>query len=157
MQKNNQIGFIIEEPSSSQLSFNLIKNINNYLANSQDDFVVFFENSTASVLNPEFSLMSLSEIWKFEGSLFATNVSTAISLKKCFAPKQKYFYVWDLEWTRRQGKEFEFTIQAFKDPALKLIARSEEHATAIKNYCNRDVSGIVSDFNIEQLVRITNE
>ena len=37
---------MVEEPSSSQLSFNLIKNINNYLTDSQDDFVVFFENSS---------------------------------------------------------------------------------------------------------------
>lgn len=157
MQKNKQIGFMIAEPSSSQLSFNLIKNINNYLSDNRDDFVVFFENSTASVLNPEFSFMSLSEIWNFGGSLFATSISTAISLKKCFAPKEKYFYVWDLEWTRRHGREFENTIQAFTDPAIKLIARSKDHAVAIKNYCNRDVDGIVSDFNIEELVRITNE
>lgn len=157
MQKNKQLGFMIEESSSSQLSFNLIRNINEYVTENQDDFVVFFENSTANVINPEFSFMSLSEIWNFKGHLFATTISTAMSLKKCFATEQKYFYVWDLEWTRRHGRNFESTIQAFTDPTIKLIARSKEHAVAIKNYCNRDVDGIVSDFNIEKLMRITNE
>jgi len=157
MQKNKQLGFMIEESSSSQLSFNLIRNINEYVTENQDDFVVFFENSTANVINPEFSFMSLSEIWNFQGHLFATTISTAMSLKKCFATEQKYFYVWDLEWTRRHGRNFESTIQAFTDPTIKLIARSKEHAVAIKNYCNRDVDGIVSDFNIEKLMRITNE
>ena len=71
---------------------NLIKNINNHLQDNNDDFVVFFENSTASVLSPNFSLMSVNEIWSFEGSLIATNVSTAISMRKCFAPKNKLFY-----------------------------------------------------------------
>ena len=58
MPKSKQIGFLIEDTSASQLSFNLIKNINEYSKNSHDDFVVFFENSTASILNPNFSLMS---------------------------------------------------------------------------------------------------
>ena len=157
MPKNNQIGFLVENVSSSQLSFNLIKNINNHLQDNNDDFVVFFENSTASVLSPNFSLMSVNEIWSFEGSLIATNVSTAISMRKCFAPKNKLFYVWDLEWTRQHGKDFEFIVQAFTDPNIKLIARSEEHAKAIKNYCNRDVENIVNDFNLEKIVRIINE
>lgn len=157
MPKSKQIGFLIEDTSASQLSFNLIKNINEYSKNSHDDFVVFFENSTASILNPNFSLMSSNEIWSFEGSLFATSVATAMSMRKCFAPKNKLFYVWDLEWTRKHGKDFEFIIQIFADPSINLIARSKEHATAIENYCNRSINNIVNDFNIEQLVRIINE
>ena len=157
MQRNNQIGFLIEATSASQLSFNLIKNINNYIEDNGGDFVVFFEVSTSNILTPNFALMSVNEIWSFEGSLIATNVSTAISMRKCFAPKNKLFYVWDLEWTRQHGKDFEFIVQAFTDPNIKLIARSEEHAKAIKNYCNRDVENIVNDFNLEKIVRIINE
>ena len=157
MPKSKQIGFLIEDTSASQLSFNLIKNLNEYSKDSQDDFVVFFENSTASVINPNFSLMSSNEIWSFAGSLFATSVATAMSMQKCFAPKNKLFYVWDLEWTRRHGRDFELAIQVFSDPNIDLIARSKEHAKAIENYCNRNVSNVVNDFNIEQLMRIINE
>ena len=65
MQKNNQIGFLVNETVSSQKSFNLIKNINEYIEENgnKEDFVVFFENSTSSVLNPKFALMSFNEIW----------------------------------------------------------------------------------------------
>ena len=157
MQKNNQIGFLIEDTSASQLSFNLVKNINNYIEDNGGDFVVFFEDSTSNVLTPNFALMSVNEIWSFKGSLFATTVSTALSMQKCFAPKNKMFYVWDLEWTRENGRDFEFIIQAFTDENTKLIARSKEHAKAIENYCNRKVKHIVNDFNIEKIVRITNE
>ena len=157
MPKSNQIGFMVDELSASQLSFNLIKNINDYSEDSHDDFVVFFENSTSSILNPNFSLMSLNEVWSFGGFLVATSMSTANSLRKCFAPKKKFFYVWDLEWTRRHGKDFEISVQAFSDPSIELIARSKDHAKAIENYCNRKVENIVSDFNIEKLMRITNE
>lgn len=160
MQRNNQIGFLIEDTSSSQLSFNLIKNINTYLEDESCDFTVFFENSSASVLNPNFALMSINEVWSFSGALIATSVATAKSLSKCFATKKKFFYVWDLEWTRERVKSFapyEMTIQAFSDPNIKLISRSEEHSKAIENYCNRKVTNVVNDFNIEKLVRIINE
>ena len=157
MPKSNQIGFLVDDVSASQLSFNLIKNINDYSKDSHDDFVVFFENSTSSIINPNFSLMSSSEIWSFDGCLFATSIFTAASMQKCFAPKKKFFYVWDLEWTRRHGRDFEFAIQTFSDPNIGLIARSEEHAKAIENYCNRKIKNIVNDFNIEKLARITNE
>ena len=106
MPKNNQIGFLVDNTMANQLSYNLIKNINDYLENSSDDIVLFFENSTTSILPPNFSLMSTNEIWSFEGSLFATSVSTSLSVQKSFAPKNKFFYVWDLEWTREHGRDF---------------------------------------------------
>lgn len=157
MPKNNQIGFLVEDTLASQLSFNLIKNINDYSKDGSDDFIVFFENATSNVITPNFALMSINEIWNFDGSLFATSVATALSMQKSFAPKRKFFYVWDLEWTRPHGKDFEFVMRAFSDKNIKLIARSDEHAKAIENYCNRDVSDIVSDFNIKKLARIANE
>ena len=42
----------------------------------------------------------------------------------------------------------------FLDKDLILIARSEDHAKAIENYCNRKVDHIVEDFNIEQLIKV---
>jgi len=157
MPKNNQIGFLVDNTMANQLSYNLIKNINDYLENSSDDIVLFFENSTTSILPPNFSLMSTNEIWSFEGSLFATSVSTSLSVQKSFAPKNKFFYVWDLEWTREHGRDFESTIKAFSNEDIELIARSEDHAKAIENYCNVKVKHIVKDCNVEQLVRISNE
>ena len=157
MPKNNQIGFLVDNTMANQLSYNLIKNLNGYLENSSDDIVLFFENSTTSILPPNFSLMSTNEIWSFEGSLFATSVSTSLSVQKSFAPKNKFFYVWDLEWTREHGRDFESTIKAFSNEDMELTARSEDHAKAIENYCNVKVKHIVKDCNVEQLVRISNE
>ena len=54
------------------------------------------------------------------------------------------------------GKDFQYMVTAFNNPQVKLIARSSEHALAIKNYCNRDVSGVVEDFNIQQLYEVIN-
>ena len=47
-------------------------------------------------------------------------------------------------------------VQSFCIDDVKLIARSEDHAKAIKNYANRDVHGIAENFNTEQLMEIIN-
>ncbi len=156
MQKSKQIGVLLEDLSASQLTFYVIKNINDYLEKSDIDFVAFFQNSTASMITPRFSTMSVSETWSFSGTVIATSVSTALSIQKTCIPAKKYFYVWDLDWHRRGGQDFEYTIQAYNNPELNLIARSSSHAKAIKNYCNRDVCGIVDNFNIDQLIGVIN-
>ena len=158
MQKNKQIGFMLNDTTASQLSFSLIKGINDYIDNGgKEDFTLFFENSSANIIEPNFATMSMSEIWNFSGDLFSTSVSTSLSLDKCFAPKAKYFYVWDLEWIRNNGQGYEKTIQAFMPKNIKLVARSEDHAKAIKNYSNRQVDHIVENINIKNIVRITIE
>ena len=156
MQKINQTGVILEELSSSQISYFAIKNINEHVEDNSDDFVVFVENMTGTVIQPQFATMGINEIWSFNGPTIATSVSTALSLLKSHSATKKYFYVWDLEWARSHGKDYDYNITAYIDPKLKLIARSKDHAVAIENYCNRKVSGIVPNFNITKLMDIIN-
>lgn len=158
MQRNNQIGFIVNDTTASELSFRLIKGINDYLDDgAKEDFVLFVENSSANIIEPNFATMSMSEIWNFDGTLISTSVSTTLSMNKCFAPKAKYFYVWDLEWIRNTGMKYEQTIQAFSNEGTKLIAKSGDHAKAIKNYSNKNVDHIIENINIKSIARITNE
>ena len=156
MQKSKQIGIIVDDLSASQLSYYLIKNINEYLEDSLDDFVVFFENAMSSIIAPEFSVMAINEIWNFEGVLVSTSISSTLSMLKSSSPERKIFYVWDLEWLRQHGKEFENTIKAFASNDITLIARSKEHALAIENYCNVKTEHIIEDFNIKKLMRTIN-
>ena len=152
----NKIGIIIEDLSASQLSYYAIKNINDHVGSDNYDFVIFFENSATSILQPDIATMGINEIWGFDGTLISTSVSTTLSMINTFA-KSKYFYVWDLEWTRRHGKDFHYLIQAYNDEDVTLIARSKEHALAIENYCNRKVEHIVNNFDLKKIVRITDE
>jgi|TARA_B100001113_G_C21044582_1_gene593930 hypothetical protein len=159
-QENKQIGFLVNDLSASQLSFFLIKNLNDYKQKEDLEAVLFFENSSSLAIKPNVPLMAINEIWNFDGVLISTDVNTTLSLKKCFAPAKKIFYVWDLEWMRNiagRTKEFESVVQAFNDESIQLIARSEDHAKAIENISNRKIKHIVENFNIEKLVRIANE
>ena len=153
-----KIGISVNDLIPSQLSYYLTKNINEKCSDSVDhDFVIFFENLSGKITEPNFGMMNTTEIWSFQGHLITTSISTTLTAIKSMSPSEKYFYVWDLEWLRDRGKNFEYNIPAFIDKDIKLIARSETHAKAIKNYCNRDVIGIVEDFNLDQLIGVIKE
>ena len=156
MQRSKQIGIIVDELSASQLAYYIISNINKALKNSPDDFVVFFENATSNTITPEFSTMAINEIWNFEGVLISTSVSSTLSMLKAFSPERKIFYVWDLEWLRNHGKNFEDTVKAFVNEDVTIVARSKEHVLAIENYCNRKVRYTMENFNIKELMRVIN-
>ena len=150
-----KIGLVLEDASSNQLSYYAIRNFNYATNNNNDnDFVVFFENASPSVIQPAFAFMNSSEIWNFDGVLISTTAANTLLSINAIAPKKKFFYVWDLEWARPSGKEFNSMIKAYSNKEVGLIARSDDHAKAIKNYCNRDVCGIVPNFNMDQLMEI---
>ena len=154
-----KIGLILENTSSSQLSFFAITKSNQIIKrydNRENDFVLFFEDAVPHVVQPSFACMNSSEICNFDGVLISTSVSNTLLSISAIAPKKRYFYVWDLEWTRPHGKNFEYNMDAYSNTGVSLIARSEDHAKAIKNYCNRDVCGIVSNFNFNQLMDVIN-
>ena len=150
-----KLGLILEDTSANQISYHAIRNLNFATNNNNDkDFVIFFENATPTVIQPAFAFMNSSEIWIFDGTLISTTAANTMLSINAIAPKKKFFYVWDLEWCRPHGKGFDYMIQAYNNKGVDLIARSEDHAKAIKNYCNRDVCGIVTDFNMDQLMEI---
>ena len=152
-----KLGIILNDMSANQLAYYVISNINKELKKGgKDDYVLFFENASSVVLPPVCACMNSSEIWNFDGVLISTTVSNTMASIKAVTPKKKYFYVWDLEWSRRNGNDFESLIGAYTHPEISLISRGHDHKKAIENYCNTKVKGTVSNFNIKELMGIIN-
>ena len=150
-----KIGFVVKDLSPSQLSYNIITKLNAELEQScTDDYCVFIQEPSGKMKPNNFSIINSTEMWTFDGILIATDIPTAKQISKTVGPSKKYFYVWDLYWSRPEWRDYESSILAFIDPTVKLLARSEDHAKAISNYCNRDVCGIVDDFNIQQIRKL---
>ena len=156
-----KIGVVTKNLSASQLSYFVFENLNRCCeGNYEDDYVVFAQSKSVRMKPNNFALMDTGEIWGFDGTLISTCVSTTQEVINSVNPAKKYFYVWDLEWCRthligmQQRRDYFSTVQAFIHPSVNLIARSQSHALAIKNYCNRDVCGIVEDFNMEEMKQV---
>lgn len=134
-----------------QLTHNLFANVNILNAQSVDnDYYLFRETISPFPFAPNFPIMSLVDMWGFDGTVIATDIQTLDKLIECPCPTKKLFYVWNLEWIF-QGKPSINALEKFylnKD--VELIARSQTHFDVISSVWKKPI-GIVEDFNHEQL------
>jgi hypothetical protein len=64
-----------------------------------------------------------------------------------------YFYVWDLDWLENPVY-FSAAMKIMRDDQVKILARSKSHAKCINNFCNKDVIGIIDNWNVEQILGV---
>ena len=147
------IAAIINDLGPSQKAFYMIKEFNKLCASASNSCVAFVNTSGVCVTKPLFSCMSIGFFSGFNGIAIATTIEEAKSLLETTNNSDKYLYLWDMIWTERTVNHQAFC-DVLRDPRVKLIARSESHARAIQNFCNKRVVGVVDDWNHQQLLKI---
>ena len=156
MKNLKNFSILVENSGASQLSFFVIEGLNKLTETRPEiDAILFYENQHKNCIPANFATMQMSEAWGQSGPIIATSASTAKKLTS-FPSKEKFFYVWDLDWVRNLQR-YEKLSEIYTDKSLTLIARSYSHKKAIENAFNREVSHIVSDFNINEILSILEE
>jgi hypothetical protein len=151
--KNNKLGFLVKEFGASQLGYLLARNINQYSRDDcTTDIIVYYENLHKNPVTPSFGIMQIAEAWNQQGVFVATDISTALKLSKFTGTKHKFFYVWDLEWTRGQNRPYNIFKSVYKNNDIKLIARCESHKIAIESSFNTKVYAVIDDFNMGDFI-----
>ena len=145
------ISAVIESLATSQKSFYLIKEFNKMSTNVDICASVFFERPTVPVTKPLFACRSISFLPAHSGTAIATTLQEADRLLKSNNVANKYLYIWDLEWLERP-LHFSAACGILRDERLGIIARSKSHAHAITNFCNKEVCGIVDNWNTSRLM-----
>ena len=149
------IGIVVPHLGSAQIGYSAINAINSLVANHyKDDLVLFFEQLTMPITQPQCATMCINEIMSFKGLLITTTLNTtAIALARNSRKDNKIlFYLWDLEWMR-PGKNAYLSNYKLFNSVDKVIARSVEHAKAIANYSNRTIDFILEEFNINEMIK----
>jgi hypothetical protein len=149
------IGIVLPHIGNAQISYYAIKAINNAIAQSREhDFVLFFEQITTPVIKPDCGTMCVNELMLFQGTLITTTLAnTAMAISQSSRKANKIiYYVWDLEWLRPNKNNYLENFKTF-NLASELVARSTNHAKAIQNYCNRQVSRIIPEFNLAEIIQ----
>tara|TARA_R110000751_G_scaffold87321_3_gene173158 strand:+ start:2148 stop:2621 length:474 start_codon:yes stop_codon:yes gene_type:complete len=147
------IAAVVEDLNISQKSFYLIKEFNKMIEDTDISTSVFFLKPSIPPVAPFFACRGSYSLGTYHGVAISTSLrETEIMLNSSNA-SDKYFYVWDLEWLENSLR-FEQAMKIMRDDRLKIIARSECHAVAIDNFCNKKPIGIVSDWNKDQLLEV---
>ena len=86
----------------------------------------------------------------YQGMAIATNLKDAQTTLKMSGGADVYLYLWDLPWNNKTV-EFEECVKVMRDSRLSIIARSDSHARAIENFCNKKPVAIIDNWDIEKL------
>jgi hypothetical protein len=153
----HNLGFLVRTLGASQEAFQLVKNANHAIT-EDNNIIVFSETPNMPCIQPNFCNMQLAEAWGYKHPLIATRLVLAKKLLSFPGTQEKYFYIWDLEWLRypSQIKNYNAFAGIYRNPKLKLIARSKSHKDIIEDCWNVLVTGIVEDYNINQFIEIIN-
>ena len=153
----NKVGFLVKNLGASQLGYFLIRNLNEFLdENFEFDCTVYSEERHNGGLTVGFPVMQIIEAWGQQGTIISTSISTACKMIKFPSACRKLFYVWDLEFLRGHvPNNYDLIKKVYLNEDIELIARCENHASVIKNNFNRDVIGIIEDFNMVEIMEMT--
>lgn len=155
MNKMRKLGFGVPNFGANQLAYQLIINCNEYLKeNYKSDIIGFYENLNKYSINPNFSCMHAAELWGYDGPVVACNLNMANDILKIPTIPRKFFYVWDLEWTTMEDKEYGKLKEVYSNPELTLITRNIDYAEIIENMWNVRVSYIIPNLDIERIASI---
>ena len=118
------------------------------------DFLGFFDIYERHIATPNFCTMNLVESFGFTGTLITTNCDLTLKTLRFPNPKKRIFYVWDLEWVRHTGPQFEYYEQVYRNPKLELVTRNQDYADLIENCFNRKVVHLNENCDLEKFLEI---
>ena len=137
----------------SQSSYFMIRSLNEMATMDQVGCCVMIGAWSIPPVKNLFGLLQQNEIFDFEGVGIATNIETAQKLISVPGPKKKYFYIWDIEWTKLKAVNYNQLSNIYCNSQLELIVRSEHHAKLIKD-CFKEPCHIMEDWDIEVLRKL---
>jgi hypothetical protein len=149
-----KLAAIVNGLGPSQKCFYLIKEFNKAATSKDMSISAFYEKPMLPVIKPHFSCRNISFLSGYDGIAIATSLLAADTLLKSHNSSKKYLYLWDIEWLTTPVN-FAVACNILLDDRLNLIARSESHATVINHFCNKQLSGIVDNWNINELLKVT--
>ena len=152
----NKLGFLVRNLGASQLGYFLAKNLNDFLDEGLGiDCTVYSEERHNGCLTASFPVMQMVEAWGQGGTMISTSISTTCKMIKFPSSHRKLFYVWDLEFLRGHTPHYYDLIKkVYLNEDIELLVRCKNHADVIKNNFNRDVVGVIEDFNMVDIMEV---
>ncbi len=147
---SRNISAFMESLGPSQNAFYLIKEWNKAQEDTALSLGVFVNAHSLPVSTCMFSYKLSAFLSSYNGVLISTTIKNAAISLKTPTKMSRYLYLWDFGWTK--GKSSYASIcEVLRNDKIKIIARSQEHADMIENFCNKKPVGIVDNWNIDQI------
>lgn len=118
-----KIGLILNSFAPSDTAFDLLQSIDSVDRNI--DVMGFYLTPARSCLAPKMAICEAYLSYSFDGTLVATSLASADRAVKAASSKDRYFYVWSLEWLHSS-----LPFQELRNllTSLKVVCRTPEIA-----------------------------
>jgi hypothetical protein len=154
-----KLGIVLPNWGMSEVSYFALKQANELLEEGgvlDHSIIGFYESVAFPPVTPYFAMMQTYECYNFNGHLISANIHTTRKMLHCPGPSSKVYYIYDIEWFRYPQKRYQDFADIYRNEDLILIARCQDYADLIKNCYNRDVSDVVPDFNLKEIIQVIN-
>lgn len=148
------ISVFVKNLNASQNSFYMIKELNKCINDCSLSAGVIYQEKSIPPVPTLFSCKMINGLSSFQGTLIATTIEDAKTMLKINNKSSRFLYLWDMPWIE-SPVNFELASGVLRDEKLSIIARSESHADCIENFCNRRPIGVVDNWDLESLLKIT--
>lgn len=141
----------INNLSYSQFNNELFSYIDGYIDNSTHDISIISMDQTMPFMDVNAAIFNASAIDSFnDGLMIANNIQNAEAILSSANNSKKALILYDIEWMFHQM--FYSTIyKVLTNKDLMLISRDKDHASIIKNTCNREPDAIIEKFDLEKI------
>ncbi len=125
------IGFVVNNLGNSELTYDLIKEINN---NSDVSSNIFFQNHLPPIIIPECLSMNISGLSGFRGKAVAFDLQSAAIIDETNCKTENILYLYNLEWLHNIIN-YKLCLDLLNK--FKIYARSQSHKAVIENFTGR--------------------
>jgi hypothetical protein len=150
------VGFVVDDLGASQVSYLLIKNANQLLSSRHDiNINVFFEDNFIPCVEPKFARFNTKDAFVFDGSLIATSLKTALTIKN-FTRAKRFFYINQLENLRKSTSQDEWN-NILCDKNIVKFARCVDYKDELISKGYDIHPEVVEDFDLNKILEVIND
>lgn len=143
-----QLGIYVDSIEFSQLFLSL--NHEAKKAEKDLDITLFFNNHGKFIDTPVYNVMPAANIWKTNMPIIATDDMSARFLLAAHTIKDKYFFIWSLDWLMKKVRYAEDNLNLYCNDKLKLLVRNEDMFNLVNSIWKEPI-GILDDFDNRRL------
>lgn len=147
---SRKLGITLPHLGGSQIGLEVLEAVQaHYSENWTTDVSLFYEEPLLEAFNFPCACFPLLDVHSYDGPVVATTVNAAAQLLDSVTVPKKWFYIFDLEWVA-SPREFNEYRKIYRNPKLKLVARSKNYARYVENAFNLNYSvPVLSKFSVE--------
>lgn len=141
----------LENTAYCPCSYEMIKEINNFVLNNNDEISLVSLDQTAYFTEISTAVFAPSELDSFnDGVIICNTINNAETILRCTNRSKKVLYLYDLDWMFEKFS-YDKLFEILNNDNLNIILRSEDYIKPLRNLCGKKHTKVLESFKLEAI------